>query len=132
MTARDRGVQRSVRRRTTGARPQTLAAIFSISSWQFIADSLRTLAAAAVTEGEDKPLKYPPIFNGADVAIITKVDLAAVVEFDRGTALKNIQTTQLLPCYLSQHSAVFCADDRHFGPQLQPFIISSCSGYSFA
>ncbi len=31
----------------------------------------------SVTEGEDKPLKYPTIFNSADVAVITKYDLAA-------------------------------------------------------
>ena len=35
-----------------------------------------------MTEGEDKPLKYPTIFNSADVAVITKIDLAAAVEFD--------------------------------------------------
>jgi hydrogenase nickel incorporation protein HypB len=45
----------------------------------------------STTEGEDKPLKYPTIFNTADVAIITKSDLAAVVEFDRNAALENIQ-----------------------------------------
>lgn len=44
----------------------------------------------SVTEGEDKPLKYPTIFNTADVAIITKIDLAEAVEFDRGAALENI------------------------------------------
>ena len=38
----------------------------------------------SVTEGEDKPLKYPTIFNSADVAIITKSDLAEAVEFDCG------------------------------------------------
>lgn len=36
----------------------------------------------SVTEGEDKPLKYPTIFNGSDVAILTKMDLSDVVEFD--------------------------------------------------
>ncbi|MDQ3684421.1 MAG: hydrogenase nickel incorporation protein HypB, partial [Acidobacteriota bacterium] len=36
----------------------------------------------SVTEGEDKPLKYPTIFNTADVAVITKMDLAEAVEFD--------------------------------------------------
>jgi hydrogenase nickel incorporation protein HypB len=45
----------------------------------------------STTEGEDKPLKYPTIFNTADVAVITKADLAAVVEFDRSAALENIQ-----------------------------------------
>jgi hydrogenase nickel incorporation protein HypB len=45
----------------------------------------------SVTEGEDKPLKYPTIFNGADLALITKIDLAEAVGFDRGEALKNLQ-----------------------------------------
>jgi len=44
----------------------------------------------SVTEGEDKPLKYPTIFNTADVAIITKIDLAAAVEFDRQALLRNL------------------------------------------
>jgi hydrogenase nickel incorporation protein HypB len=44
----------------------------------------------SVTEGEDKPLKYPTIFNSADVAIITKADLAAAVEFDEAAAWRNI------------------------------------------
>jgi len=48
----------------------------------------------SVTEGEDKPLKYPPMFNSADVAIITKVDLAEAVEFDRDTAIANIHNVR--------------------------------------
>ncbi|MBZ0285521.1 MAG: hydrogenase nickel incorporation protein HypB [Anaerolineae bacterium] len=44
----------------------------------------------STTEGEDKPLKYPPMFNSSDVAIITKIDLAEAVEFDRQTALANL------------------------------------------
>jgi hydrogenase nickel incorporation protein HypB len=44
----------------------------------------------SVTEGEDKPLKYPTIFNTADIAILTKMDLADVVSFDRAEALRNI------------------------------------------
>ena len=43
-----------------------------------------------MTEGEDKPLKYPPMFNSSDAAIITKIDLAEVCEFDRETARANI------------------------------------------
>ena len=42
------------------------------------------LVLFSVTEGEDKPLKYPTIFNTADVAVLTKVDLAEAVEFDAG------------------------------------------------
>ena len=44
----------------------------------------------SVTEGEDKPLKYPTIFHSADLAILTKIDLAPVVEFDRDAALAHI------------------------------------------
>jgi hydrogenase nickel incorporation protein HypB len=48
----------------------------------------------AVTEGEDKPLKYPTIFNGADLALITKIDLADAVEFQRDQALRNLQAVR--------------------------------------
>ena len=48
----------------------------------------------SVTEGEDKPLKYPTIFNTADVAVITKIDLAAAVEFDRGELVRNIEAVR--------------------------------------
>jgi hydrogenase nickel incorporation protein HypB len=49
------------------------------------------VALLSVTEGEDKPLKYPTLFNSADAAVITKVDLAGPCEFDREAALKNIR-----------------------------------------
>ncbi len=52
------------------------------------------LVLFSTTEGEDKPLKYPTIFNSADVAIITKIDLADAVEFDRGAAHRNIQSVR--------------------------------------
>jgi hydrogenase nickel incorporation protein HypB len=52
------------------------------------------LVLFSVTEGEDKPLKYPTIFNTADVAIITKIDLAEAVEFDRDAARKSIQSVR--------------------------------------
>jgi len=48
------------------------------------------LVLFSVTEGEDKPRKYPTIFNTADLAIITKIDLAAAVEFDRAAAQSSI------------------------------------------
>ncbi|MEZ4697676.1 MAG: hydrogenase nickel incorporation protein HypB [Rhodothermales bacterium] len=44
----------------------------------------------STTEGEDKPLKYPTIFNSADAALLTKMDLAAAVEFDRDLAVRSI------------------------------------------
>lgn len=52
------------------------------------------LVLLSVTEGEDKPLKYPTIFNSADVAVITKMDLATAVEFDEAAARANIQAVR--------------------------------------
>ncbi|WP_019498415.1 hydrogenase nickel incorporation protein HypB [Pseudanabaena sp. PCC 6802] len=45
----------------------------------------------SVTEGEDKPLKYPTMFKIADVVIISKIDIAEAVGFDRDSAIGNIQ-----------------------------------------
>jgi hydrogenase nickel incorporation protein HypB len=58
-----------------------------------LGEALR-LVLFSVTEGEDKPLKYPTIFNTADAAVITKLDLAAAVEFDRAAALRNIHAVR--------------------------------------
>ena len=52
------------------------------------------LVLISVTEGEDKPLKYPTIFNTADVAVITKMDLAEAVEFDLPAARRNIESVR--------------------------------------
>lgn len=52
------------------------------------------LVLMSVTEGEDKPLKYPTIFNSADVAVVTKNELAAAVEFDWETARKSIESVR--------------------------------------
>ncbi len=52
------------------------------------------LVLMSVTEGEDKPLKYPTIFNSADVAVLTKMDLAAAVEFDREAATRSIESVR--------------------------------------
>ncbi|HWF10102.1 MAG TPA: hydrogenase nickel incorporation protein HypB [Bryobacteraceae bacterium] len=52
------------------------------------------LVLLSVTEGEDKPLKYPSIFNSADVAVITKADLAEAVAFDTAAVLRNVETVR--------------------------------------
>ncbi len=49
------------------------------------------VALLSVTEGEDKPLKYPTLFNSADAAVVTKMDIAEAVGFDREAALTNIR-----------------------------------------
>ena len=48
----------------------------------------------SVTEGEDKPLKYPTIFNTSDLALITKTDLAEAAGFDRAAALANLEAVR--------------------------------------
>ena len=58
-----------------------------------LGENLR-LVLISVTEGEDKPLKYPTIFNSADVAMVTKMDLAPAVEFDWQAAYGNIQAVR--------------------------------------
>ncbi len=62
------------------------------TSWD-LGESLR-VALLSVTEGEDKPLKYPGLFNTADVAVITKTDLAGPCEFARKQALDNLQSVR--------------------------------------
>ncbi|NJK55767.1 MAG: hydrogenase nickel incorporation protein HypB [Pleurocapsa sp. SU_5_0] len=44
----------------------------------------------SVTEGEDKPLKYPTMFKSAQIVIINKIDLAEAVDFERDKAIANI------------------------------------------
>lgn len=58
-----------------------------------LGEALR-IVLISVTEGEDKPLKYPTIFNTADVAVITKMDLAEAAEFDLATARASIQSVR--------------------------------------
>ena len=54
----------------------------------------------STTEGEDKPLKYPPMFHSASVAIITKGDMATAAGFDRNLALMNLKR-------VSHHAEIF-------------------------
>ena len=54
----------------------------------------------STTEGEDKPLKYPPMFHSAQVAIVTKSDMAAAAGFNRELAFANLRR-------VSHHAHVF-------------------------
>jgi hydrogenase nickel incorporation protein HypB len=58
-----------------------------------LGEELRLVLISA-TEGEDKPLKYPTIFNSSDVAIITKMDLAEAAAFDLAAARRNIESVR--------------------------------------
>jgi hydrogenase nickel incorporation protein HypB len=58
-----------------------------------LGENLRVVLMS-VTEGEDKPLKYPTIFNSADVAVITKNELSQAVEFDWEAARRSIESVR--------------------------------------
>ena len=62
------------------------------TSWD-LGESVR-LVLLSVTEGEDKPLKYPGLFHTCDLAAITKIDLAAACEFNRDLARANIEAVR--------------------------------------
>lgn len=49
------------------------------------------IVVSATTEGSDKPLKYPPIFRGAEVVVITKHDLKDAVGFDENAYLADLR-----------------------------------------
>jgi hydrogenase nickel incorporation protein HypB len=54
----------------------------------------------SVTEGEDKPLKYPPIFHSANAVIVSKIDLEQACEFKRVEVMANLQ-------HIAHHAQVF-------------------------
>lgn len=55
-----------------------------------LGETLRVVLLSAA-EGEDKPLKYPPIFKSAHLVLLTKIDVAEVLGFDRAVAVANIR-----------------------------------------
>jgi len=55
-----------------------------------LGESVRVVLLSA-TEGEDKPLKYPPIFKSAQVVLITKIDVAGILGFDCEAAADNVR-----------------------------------------
>ncbi len=61
----------------------------------------------SVTEGDDKPLKYPHMFRSADLLLLNKVDLLPYVEFDVDRCV---------------------ADARRLNPQLEVLVVSATRG----
>ncbi|MFB6820538.1 hydrogenase nickel incorporation protein HypB [Streptomyces virginiae] len=55
-----------------------------------LGESLRVVLAS-VTEGEDKPLKYPTAFGLAQLVVVTKTDIARAVEFDEAAFRVNVE-----------------------------------------
>lgn len=48
----------------------------------------------SVTEGDDKPLKYPHMFRASEVMVVSKLDLLPHVSFDLGRCLSNARAVQ--------------------------------------
>jgi hydrogenase nickel incorporation protein HypB len=59
------------------------------AAWDLGEDLRVTLLS--VTEGEDKPLKYPRIFRDSHAVVINKLDIAEAVGFERDRALENVR-----------------------------------------
>ncbi|MFF4446403.1 hydrogenase nickel incorporation protein HypB [Streptomyces sp. NPDC001502] len=55
-----------------------------------LGESLRVVLAS-VTEGEDKPLKYPTAFGLAQLVVVTKTDIARAVDFDEAAFRANVE-----------------------------------------
>jgi hydrogenase nickel incorporation protein HypB len=71
----------------------------------------RRLALLSVTEGDDKPLKYPHMFRASEVLVLTKIDLLPHVSFDPGHCI---------------------AWAKHVNPSLQVLQLSSRTGEGLA
>ncbi|MER5916169.1 hydrogenase nickel incorporation protein HypB [Streptomyces sp. NPDC001982] len=55
-----------------------------------LGETLRVVLAS-VTEGEDKPLKYPTAFGLAQLVVVTKTDIAEAVDFDEAGFRSNVE-----------------------------------------
>jgi len=58
---------------------------------EFDVGAHRRAMVASVTEGEDKPLKYPVMFRSVDVVVVNKTDLLPYLDFDMGLFLENLK-----------------------------------------
>jgi hydrogenase nickel incorporation protein HypB len=65
----------------------------------------------SVTEGEDKPVKYPLMFRQCEVALLNKIDLLPYLDFDKQKAIAYIHQVH---------------------PQMPVFEISAKTGEGFA
>jgi hydrogenase nickel incorporation protein HypB len=65
------------------------------------------VVVSSVTEGDDKPIKYPAMFRASDVAVLNKVDLLPHVDFDVGAFVERV---------------------REINPRAQVFVLSATGG----
>jgi hydrogenase nickel incorporation protein HypB len=85
--------------RRTHGRPRTRPIAIETGSLLFIENVGNLICPAAVdlgeshkvlsvTEGEDKPLKYPDMFAEADLMLLNKIDLLPYLDLDVGTCIQ--------------------------------------------
>jgi hydrogenase nickel incorporation protein HypB len=58
------------------------------------------VVALSVTEGEDKPLKYPTMFRKADLVLVTKIDLLPQLDVSLDTIERNLKAVMPHPSML--------------------------------
>ena len=58
---------------------------------EFDVGAIKNLVLLSLPEGDDKPLKYPLMFEVANIVAITKVDTQSIFDFSVQKAIKNIQ-----------------------------------------
>jgi hydrogenase nickel incorporation protein HypB len=94
----------------------------------------------SVTEGEDKPLKYPVAFQGSGVVVVSKIDLGDAVGFDREEVHRNLRrvtpeatvlevsarTGQGMPLWYNELERRVCL--VHHGARLLPQLADAPSG----
>ena len=51
------------------------------------------IALLSTPEGEEKPLKYPGLFTAAKLVLLTKMDIAVALGWDKELCLRNLRTT---------------------------------------
>lgn len=71
------------------------------------------IAVLSITEGDDKPFKYPAIFSRAEVTVVTKIDLLPYLEFDMDAVKDHIKT-------LNPSGEIFLASSRS-GEGIEPW-----------
>jgi len=69
------------------------------------------VVVVSVTEGTDKPLKYPHMFTAADLVVVNKLDLLPYVDFDLDLCRKYLGSREVL--------ALSATRGDQFGPWLE-------------
>ena len=59
---------------------------------EFDTGAVKSIVILSVPEGDDKPLKYPLMFQKADAVLVNKIDAAPAFDFDQGRFRDNLRT----------------------------------------